>query len=392
MASLIVGGAVVKRMIACLLLVGLASTEALAQESGGHPVERHTEERARPDESGGRVAEDNEERKAAKRALQGQTGDSQRSASSLKIDVSPPLPPPPPPRVLKIRNQGAPRLRALEPPLINQLRIVGDDVPLKGAGWSSMRFHTKELESPALATRLADQLRAHALWSAEVYLTIPRDLPAPQRAALDNQLAAVADLLDKHGKTLVVGVDPDRIRERTEQLRKTTIAADTTAIVADPAFHVLDGKAIQNITTELKGANVSVQRFDGTSASLTKVHGSTVVVISGHSSDELGKFVAQLAESKVLDGKIVIFASCGTELTPAMVDQMVDSGAHAVIHFAGPITSVQVTDVARSLVKARAANPKTTLPDFMREVRRTLGLRHINRVSILVRPATGVMA
>lgn len=142
--------------------------------------------------------------------------------------------------------------------------------------------------------------------------------------------------------------------ERAQAVK--TLAArngsDVVVIEADKSFHVADGNIIKNMTEEFRSANIPVIHYDGgTVVKWTGGEGKTVIIITGHSDQQLKAFAEELGDAGYLKGNAVIFNSCGTELTDEIIREInTKYGALATFNYRGAVRAASVSDAMSSFV------------------------------------------
>ena len=94
---------------------------------------------------------------------------------------------------------------------------------------------------------------------------------------------------------------------------------DLVAVIAPDSFHV-NQTAIHNIEDELRGLGVQVIEYKaGTVGHWNGGGGKGLVVITGHSSEELAHFVDAVGAAGFFRDNYVLFNSCETPLTREMI-------------------------------------------------------------------------
>jgi hypothetical protein len=227
---------------------------------------------------------------------------------------------------------------------------------------------------------------------------------------------------------------------RIQHLREFDKAAqiDLTAILPSAEHHVLDGKLIQNISEALKKEGVVIARYEDASAAQASAeeapaedapaeessaedasaddasgnHPSlklsarlteltpNLVILSGHSDEELAGFVFDLGDKGILKDRTIIFESCETPMTAGLIRIMLADGARAVFAFEGKISPNQLEqaniDLARELSgRARGQGEKRKNGNLER-VRDTFkkydlkALPHVERLRDHVSPGASI--
>jgi hypothetical protein len=118
--------------------------------------------------------------------------------------------------------------------------------------------------------------------------------------------------------------------------------ASLAAIIAPESF--VNQTSIRNIQDELTAKHVRVFEYtNGAVASWTGETNLGIIVVTGHSSEGLMRFVDTIGKAGFFRDNIVVFNSCGTELTESMISRInSDHGAIATLGFQGTIEASKV--------------------------------------------------
>jgi hypothetical protein len=130
-----------------------------------------------------------------------------------------------------------------------------------------------------------------------------------------------------------VSVYRDPLSERTASLVKrlnevvASRPSEMVAIVADSSFRrrPKDYNLIQDLKVELEKAGVRVIKYSsGSSGSPIPpiARGKGLIIITGHSSDELADFVRTLGQAGVFRDNYVLFNSCETPLSRQVITEI----------------------------------------------------------------------
>jgi hypothetical protein len=193
---------------------------------------------------------------------------------------------------------------------------------------------------------------------------------------------------------------------RAKQLTARALAgpADVVVVVADKSFkRVEDGKVISNLAGEggeFEKAGIKVIKFNGEPADPAWAGGKekVVIVITGHSNEQLAGYTKALGEAGYLDGNYVVFNSCETPLTRELSFNITgEYNAAAVFCYEGKILAKDVKKAlgmfASGLKDAIDAKKKVSLPDFLWKTIRESSLNGVWQISRVVhRSEEGVHA
>lgn len=94
--------------------------------------------------------------------------------------------------------------------------------------------------------------------------------------------------------------------------------AQVRVIMTDDALDVPMAKTVENISNELRSANVDVILFSSVERCQDQGR-KAVFVVTGHSSEALAILVHQLGEAGFFRHNLVVFNSCRTPLTRELV-------------------------------------------------------------------------
>ena len=160
--------------------------------------------------------------------------------------------------------------------------------------------------------------------------------------------------------------------------------SDYVAVIAEDSFRVVDANVIQDIRGVLTNAGIEVATYRKTSAFTWRATGSKgVIVITGHSSDELAAFIKDLGDSGALRGNFVIFNSCQTAVTRELATRMVeDYGAQAVFVHRGIIRAATVQALMVDFAKSLKQPGSQALPDRLRSLLNAHGLGGVWTISM----------
>ena len=130
-------------------------------------------------------------------------------------------------------------------------------------------------------------------------------------------------------------------------------ADELMAVVAPKSFGVYDGNIVKNLIGDLEEAGIRVVKFEGrTIAKAAPGAARGVIVLTGHTSKELSRFVEVLGKAGYFKDQLVIFNSCGSELTDAVVASMNGKfGARGVVSYDGKIAIDRVEDMLFDLAQ-----------------------------------------
>jgi hypothetical protein len=186
----------------------------------------------------------------------------------------------------------------------------------------------------------------------------------------------------------------DKTDDRAKGLTTRLLAGtdDIVAVVADKSFkRIEDGKVISNLAGEggeFDKAGIKVIKFNGDPAdpAWTGGKGKAVIVITGHSNEELAGYVRALGKAGYLDGNYVVFNSCETPLTRELsVEITGEYKAAAVFCYEGKILAKDVKKAlglfAIGVKTAVDGGKKVSLPDFLRKVIREIALNGVWQIS-----------
>lgn len=149
-----------------------------------------------------------------------------------------------------------------------------------------------------------------------------------------------------------------RTERLAEDLRSMRVPnpADVVPVVADRSLaRIRDANVINNLCGPegtFAKAGIKVVNFNGPSDSPWKgPSGKTVIVITGHSDEELKRFVKELGQAGYLTDNVVIFNSCEAELTRELIAEI--NGrykARGTFAYQGKILAREVATLLESFV------------------------------------------
>jgi hypothetical protein len=120
-------------------------------------------------------------------------------------------------------------------------------------------------------------------------------------------------------------------------------------VSADKSFNVIDYNAINNSRAPLVALGIPVVDFAPTDQWMHG-QGKGVIVITGHTSRELARYVRTLGEAGVFRGNFVVFNSCEAELTSQLVAEInTRYGAIGTHAYEGKIPAFRVQNLLRSI-------------------------------------------
>jgi hypothetical protein len=111
--------------------------------------------------------------------------------------------------------------------------------------------------------------------------------------------------------------------------------SDVVAIVADESFknRPKDYNVIQDLEQQLSAAHIKVVRYRPGVQMASVGKGKGLIVITGHSSEELAEFVRTLGSQGVFEGNFVVFNSCETALSRQLITE-INTRYNAIATFA----------------------------------------------------------
>jgi hypothetical protein len=218
---------------------------------------------------------------------------------------------------------------------------------------------------PFLAIASAMQNRAL------VQYTSPFAIPD---SAIRDRSAAITFGLQRTAQTTRIYRDP--LTEHTDKLvqqlngRINGSPSDYVALIDDGSFQVDDRRIVANIEQDLRDLGVDVLKYKtGVDLSVLNAGGKNVIIITGHSDHALVDFVDELGKAGALHGNYVMFNSCGTPLTRAGAERMVEQyGAEAVFVYEGSIDAGKVENALVDFGDQLKANPNASLVDTLRTI------------------------
>lgn len=194
-----------------------------------------------------------------------------------------------------------------------------------------------------------------------VVLSVPRFLGPDAR----RQVRAMVNDLQRIDPKLRIFVDDPRpgLSTRVQEASTRTVADPINVVVPSEEFQIIDGGALQDLSGALRRANISVTSFAPGQA---KFHTKTsLIVIAGHSAEELRKYVDELIRAGAFMGNHVVFASCGTKLTHDLSRKIHEAGASSLLAFDEEITDVEVQQMLKSVLDSRRSNGKEGLVEHL---------------------------
>jgi hypothetical protein len=172
---------------------------------------------------------------------------------------------------------------------------------------------------------------------------------------------------------------------------------EVVALVADQSFGVPHNHTIKNIVSELRERMVRVEtfregvRWDGR-------RGKAVLIITGHTSDQLAAFVDAVGVAGFFQENYVVFNSCESPLTKELAARISNRyGAVAIFCHEGTIAADKVQDYLIDLterIEETASDPasREARPSFevhLRESLRKFGLNGIWTICWITLSAPG---
>jgi hypothetical protein len=152
--------------------------------------------------------------------------------------------------------------------------------------------------------------------------------------------------------------------------------SDYIAYIDDGSFNVTDFNIIQDIRQVLTRAGVQI--VNGVPAPSKPGPSKNVIVISGHSNEQLAAFVEALGKAGAFKNNFVILNSCETPLTQEMLDRVTQEfGARAAFSQEGQIPASGVEDMLVSLSDKIRNHPRSFLVDILRSATQGSGLNGI---------------
>lgn len=132
---------------------------------------------------------------------------------------------------------------------------------------------------------------------------------------------------------------------------------DLIAVIAPETFGV-NQTAIHNIEEVLREQGVQVSEFqNGSISSWDGGEGKGVIVITGHSNEEMANFIRAVGKAGYFRNNYVLFNSCETELTRKMITQInSEYGAVATFAHQGTIEASKVNLFINDLISRVLAN------------------------------------
>jgi len=216
--------------------------------------------------------------------------------------------------------------------------VVGDDLHVIGA-----------MGSEAVSTRAQKVALAKQLAGQPVVLSVPKFQGAEGRRrarALVNDL----QLIDSNLRIFVD--DPDTgVAARVAEASRRKVSDSINVVIPTGEFGVVDGGALQDLSGMLLKSGITVTRVSPEQTTFPT--NSSLIVIAGHSADELRRYVATLISKGAFKNNVVVFGSCGTPLTAELRQEIRGAGATALYAFENTITDVDVQRLLKSIVTAR---------------------------------------
>lgn len=155
--------------------------------------------------------------------------------------------------------------------------------------------------------------------------------------------------------------------------------SDVISILPTETFGVDDRKIVQNIRGLLQERGFPVVDVPESVDWQWKYEGGkTVLVITGHSSEQLKRYVEYLGSKGVFRGNVVILNSCGTPITRETTQQInSEFGAASTFTFSGKIPAADVEDFVIGLSADIPTHSDTPLARIILERARLSNLRGI---------------
>jgi len=200
-------------------------------------------------------------------------------------------------------------------------------------------------------------------WANRVIVLSVPDFLGPDAR---KQVRATVNELQRRDPDLSIFVDDPKsgLSARVVEALRRRVADPITVVIPSTKFSIIDGGALQDLSGALRRANVTVTGFEpGQGAFPTN---TALIVIAGHSAEELSEYVGQLSKAGAFKGNDVVFASCGTELTQGLIRQILNSGANSLFAFDKEIKDVEVQRMLKSFVEARRSNGGEGLVEHLR--------------------------
>jgi len=178
------------------------------------------------------------------------------------------------------------------------------------------------------------------------------------------------------------------IRAKTLGSTVLTKGRDLAAVIAADSFGVDDGSAIANVEDTLREAGAKVFTFPSRKMSTSSA--PALLVVTGHESKELAKFVDELGKSGLMRNKVVIFNSCESELSRRLAAEITGKhGAVAVFVYEDELSAHAVEELLTDLAtKLKSKGSKRPFELLFRDVVRSKNIRGMWVISMLFNPET----
>jgi hypothetical protein len=169
-----------------------------------------------------------------------------------------------------------------------------------------------------------------------------------QKGAADEPLAFAAALRERYGAEGVrVHLDDEPVPAKRRLAAITPVLSknDLALVIPEGTFEVRDEGALRDVGPAWENAQMSVRpTIDAT------VHAGNVMVLTGHNSEELFKYLQELGNKGVLKDRVWLLLTCGENGNANMIHELMERyGARAFAIFPEQLEPAVVARVLRKL-------------------------------------------
>ncbi len=166
--------------------------------------------------------------------------------------------------------------------------------------------------------------------------------------------------------------------------KKVSSHEDYIALVSDKSFDIKDYNVISNIKNYLYDSGINIIEYNRKPIPFESKSSQSVIVITGDSDENLFRFVEHAGESGIFRNNLVIFNSCGTEITEEIAEKINSHyGAKGILVYQGIIDVSLVEDMLVEFLEKLKSSSGHLLTEYIQTLLKKNNLKAIWYISLI---------